>query len=163
SGAIPMIIGGVPIRMLSIQVNIDRPDFTINPTNCGPLSVESQGIGDQSTVTNFSSYFNAVNCTTLPFNPHMKMTHVGGRKGTRRGSDRSIRFDLYKRKGDANIRSLSLTLPTALEIDQKHLGNICSRSELDRTHCVGRQPIGVIKDETPLLDQPLEGLAYAVS
>ena len=28
------IIGGIPIRMRSIQVNIDKPNFTINPTNC---------------------------------------------------------------------------------------------------------------------------------
>ncbi len=31
------IIGGVPIRMRSIQVNIDKPNFTINPTNCSPI------------------------------------------------------------------------------------------------------------------------------
>ena len=58
----PQIIGGVPIRMRSIQVNIDRPNFTINPTNCSPFSVDSQGIGDQGTVADFSSYFHAVNC-----------------------------------------------------------------------------------------------------
>ena len=53
SDSIPSIIGGVPIRMRSIQVNIDRQDFTINPTNCSPFSVDSQGIGDQGTVTDF--------------------------------------------------------------------------------------------------------------
>ena len=30
-------------------------------------------------------------------------------------------------------------------------------------HCAGRQPIGFVKDETPLLEKPLEGPAYAVS
>ena len=62
----PSIIGGIPIRMRSIQVNIDRPNFMINPTNCAPFSVDSQGIGDQGTVANFSSDFQAVNCATLP-------------------------------------------------------------------------------------------------
>ena len=52
--------------MRSIQVNIDKPNFMINPTNCSPFSVGSQGIGDQGTVANFSSYFHAVNCATLP-------------------------------------------------------------------------------------------------
>ena len=41
------------------------PNFTINPTNCAPFSVDSQGIGDQGTVADFSSYFHAVNCATL--------------------------------------------------------------------------------------------------
>jgi hypothetical protein len=50
-----------------------------------------------------------------------------------------------------------------LEIDQNHLGNLCAKSELEKNHCAGRQPIGTVKDETPLLEHPLEGLAYAVS
>ena len=54
----------MPIRMRSIQVNIDKPNFTINPTNCSPFTVDSQGIGDQGTVTDFSSYFQVVNCAT---------------------------------------------------------------------------------------------------
>src|SRR5262249_42290303 len=87
----------------------------------------------------------------------------GGHQATRRNQDPSIRFDLNTRAGDANIRSIAVTLPNALEIDQGHLGNICARSELETTHCAGRQPIGTVKDETPLLENPLEGLAYAVS
>ena len=59
--------------MRSIQVNIDKPNFTINPTNCARFAVDSQGIGDQGTVTDFSSYFQAVNCATLPFKPKMTM------------------------------------------------------------------------------------------
>ena len=78
----PQIIGGIPIRMRSIQVNIDKPNFTINPTNCTPFSVDSQGIGDQGTVTDFSSYFQAVNCATLPFKPTMTVKQIGGSKAT---------------------------------------------------------------------------------
>lgn len=47
--------------------------------------------------------------------------------------------------------------------DQRHLGNICSEKELIATKCVGRQPVGTVKTETPLLEKPLEGPAYAVS
>ena len=71
SDTVPSIIGGIPIRLRSIQVNIDRPNFMINPTNCSPMAVGSEGIGDQGTVTEFSSYFQAVNCAQLPFKPQM--------------------------------------------------------------------------------------------
>src|SRR4029077_19726106 len=37
SETVPSIIGGIPIRMRSIQVNIDKPSFMINPTNCSPF------------------------------------------------------------------------------------------------------------------------------
>jgi hypothetical protein len=163
SGEIPHIIGGIPIRMRSIQVNIDRPHFTINPTNCSPFSVDSQGIGDQGTVTDFSSYFHAVNCGTLPFKPKMRIRQLGGRKQTNRNHDPRLRFDLWTRPGDANISSVAVTLPKAFQVDQRHLGNICSKAELAATRCAGRQAMGAVEVHTPLLDQPLKGLAYAVS
>ena len=163
SDTMPSVIGGVPIRMRSIQVNIERPNFTINPTNCSPLSIDSQGIGDQGTVANFSSYFHAVNCVALGFKPRMAIIQLGGHKATSRAKDPSLRFDLNTRPGDANIKSLTVTLPKALEIDQAHLGNICSKVELQTTHCAGRQPIGAVSDVTPLLEAPLKGLAFAVS
>jgi hypothetical protein len=163
SDTVPSIIGGVPIRMRSIQVNIDRPNFTINPTNCSPFSVDSQGIGDQGTTTEFSSYFHAVNCAALGFRPKMTITQLGSRKQTKRGQDPSLRFDLNTRAGNANLQSIAVTLPTAFGVDQRHLGNICSRAELASKHCEGRQAIGTVETTTPLLDQPLKGPAYAVS
>jgi hypothetical protein len=163
SETVPSIIGGIPIRMRSIQVNIDKPGFMINPTNCSEFQTVSEGIGDQGTPVAFSSPFIAVNCATLPFKPKMTITQLGGHKASARAKDPSLRFDLNTRLGDANIKSIAVTLPNALEIDQNHLGNICSKVELETKHCAGRQPIGTVKDESPILENPLEGLAYAVS
>ena len=56
-----------------------------------------------------------------------------------------------------------MTLPKAFAIDQSHLGNICSKTQLQKERCAGRNPIGMVKTETPLLDEPLRGPAYAVS
>ncbi|HEX3241523.1 MAG TPA: hypothetical protein VHQ97_00445 [Solirubrobacterales bacterium] len=163
SDTVPSIIGGIPIRMRSIQVNVDKPNFMVNPTNCSPFSVDSQGVGDQGTVADFSSYFQSVDCETLPFKPRMSIRQIGGRKQTKRSRNPALRFDLRTRGGEANIKSLAVTLPKAFAIDQRHLGNICSRAELVAKHCAGRQPIGTAETHTPLLDAPLKGPAYAVS
>ena len=163
SDTVPSIIGGIPIRMRSIQVNIDKPNFMINPTSCNPFSVASQGIGDQGTIADFSSPFQAVNCATLAFKPSMAIKQLGGKKGTRRSVNPGLQLDLTTREGDANIKSVSVTLSSAFEIDQAHLGNICSEKELAATQCAGRQAIGKATTTTPLLDQPLTGPVYAVS
>jgi hypothetical protein len=163
SDTVPSIIGGVPIRMRSIQVNIDKSSFMINPTSCNPASVASQGIGDQGTITDFSSYFQAVNCRTLPFKPKTTMKQIGGRKAVRRANNPGLKLDMRTRGGDANIKSVTVTLPNAFEIDQRHLGNICSERELAATECAGRTQIGQATTTTPLLDQPLAGPVYAVS
>ena len=89
SETVPSIIGGIPIRMRSIQVNIDRPNFMINPTNCSAVSVDTQGMGDQGTVADFSSYFQVVNCASLPFKPKMAIKQLGGRR-TKRAQEPSI-------------------------------------------------------------------------
>ena len=163
SEALPQIIGGVPIRMRSIQVNIDKPEFTINPTNCSKFAVESEAIGNQNTVTKFSSPFHVDNCAALGFKPHMTVTQLGKRAQAQRNHDPAMRFDLYTRGGDANLKSVAVTLPKSFEIDQRHLGNICSKVQLAKERCAGRQPIGNVEVNTPLLTQPLKGPAYAVS
>jgi len=163
SQAVPEIIGGISLRIRSIQVNINRPNFMINPTNCSELHTVSEGVGDQGTAVSFSSPFIAVNCATLGFNPKLTITQLGGHKATKQGHEPSLRFDLSTQPGDANIKAVAVTLPKAFEIDQEHLGNICDRAELAKDQCKGKTPIGTVIDETPLLEKPLSGPAYAVS
>ncbi len=163
SEAIPEIIGGVPLRLREIAVDINRERFMINPTNCSEFHTTSEGVGDQGTAVSFTSPFTAVNCYTLPFAPKMTITQLGSHKATQRGKEPSLQFDLDTQPGDANIKSVAVTLPKALEIDQEHLGNLCDRSELAADQCKGKAAIGTVIDETPLLEKPLEGSAYAVS
>ena len=163
SETVPSIIGGIPLRLRSIQVNIDKPSFMINPTNCSPFSVASEGVGDEGTVAKFTSPLHVDNCATLGFSPKMSIAQLGGHKATARSKDPSLAIELNTLPGDANIKSLSVTLPKAFEIDQRHLGNICDRAELASDQCAGRQPIGMASTETPLLEKPLEGPVYAVS
>ncbi len=163
SETVPEIIGGIPLRLRSIQVNIDKPNFMINPTNCSAFTVGSEGVGDQGTDVSFTSPFQVVDCETLPFAPKMSITQLGGHKATARSKDPSLAIELDTRAGDANLKSLSVTLPKAFEIDQRHLGNICDRAELASDQCAGRQPIGEATTTTPLLEAPLKGPVYAVS
>jgi hypothetical protein len=125
------------------------------------MAVASQGIGDQGTVADFSSYFQASDCAQLPFKPRMTVTYKGG--GKVRSKNPRLLFRLRTRSGDANVKSVAVTLSKAFAIDQRHLGNLCSEAELTATKCAGRQAIGTAVTRTPLLDGPLAGPVYAVS
>jgi len=37
SDPLPQIIDGIPLRLRSVLINLDRKDFTLNPTNCDPF------------------------------------------------------------------------------------------------------------------------------
>jgi hypothetical protein len=93
----------------------------------------------------------------------MTVRQLGGRKATHRAVNPALQFELTTRPGDANIKSLTVTLSNAFEIDQRHLANLCTEKELIETQCAGRQTIGEATTTTPLLDQPLSGPVYAVS
>jgi hypothetical protein len=97
----------------------------------------------------------------LPFKPQMSIRYLSG--GTKRAKNPALQFDLKTRPGDANVKSLAVTLSKAFAIDQRHLGNICSEAELQKTKCAGKATIGTATAKTPLLDQPLAGPVYAVS
>ncbi len=99
SQAVPEIIGGIPLRIRSIQVNINKPNFMINPTNCSEFHTTSEGVGDQGTAVSFTSPFIAVNCDTLPFAPKMSITQLGGHKATARSKDPSLAIELNTTSG----------------------------------------------------------------
>ncbi len=39
SDPFPTILDGIPLRIRRIDVNLNRPDFTVNPTSCDPMSI----------------------------------------------------------------------------------------------------------------------------
>ena len=86
SDTVPSIIGGVPIRMRSIQVNIDKPNFTINPTNCSPLLGRlARGSATRARSPTSPPTSTRSTARTLPFKPKMTVRQVG-RKGTKRAT-----------------------------------------------------------------------------
>ena len=112
SDTVPSIIGGIPIRMRSIQVNIDRPNFTINPTNCSPVlgrlaGDRRPGDGDRLLAPTSTPS----TARRSPFKPKMTVRQVGGRKATQRAQQPAARSSTSgPGPGDANIKSLSVTL-----------------------------------------------------
>ncbi len=44
---LPQIIDGIPLRVRGIQVDLDRPGFALNPTNCAPKSIDASVLGDR--------------------------------------------------------------------------------------------------------------------
>src|SRR5205085_514972 len=47
SDPLPQIIEGIPLRIRSVLINLDRKDFTLNPTSCDPFQVTGILTGDQ--------------------------------------------------------------------------------------------------------------------
>jgi hypothetical protein len=69
TSALPLIVGGVPLRLRSINVNVTRPGFMHNPTNCGVLATETTLTSTFGSLQNISTPFQTSGCASLPYKP----------------------------------------------------------------------------------------------
>jgi hypothetical protein len=157
SDPLPQIFGGVPLRTRLIQVNLDRPNFTLNPTNCSPFNVDGTFAGDQGSVSHLSAPFQVANCRGLDYGPSLTMRLKGG---VNRLGHPAITAVLRTKPGEANSRSVTVTLPDGELLDNAHIGAVCTRSQFAAQACPEGSRLGNATAWSPLLDKPLEGSVY---
>jgi hypothetical protein len=165
SDPIPHILAGIPLVVRDIQVYVDRPDFTINPTSCDPFATGAAIWGgganlfstaDDSPVAREARY-QVANCSRLGFKPKLSLKLKGG---THRGAHPQLQGVFIPRPGDANLAGLVLRLPRSAFLDQAHIRTICTRVQFAAKACPAGAVYGQARAFTPLLDQPLEGPVY---
>jgi hypothetical protein len=159
---IPQILDGVPLGIRSIQAKVDRPDFTLNPTNCEAMAVGAQIGGSSGASASPSTHFQVGDCGALAFKPKLSLKLKGG---TARGDHPALKATLRTRKGDANIARTVVALPHSEFLAQNHIRTVCTRVQFAAGQGNGAEcPKGSIYGRataiTPLLDQPLSGPVY---
>ncbi len=157
SDPLPQILQGIPLRLRSILIDLNRQNFTLNPTNCAPLSVNAQVGGAEGGSASFSEHFQVANCATLPFAPKLALKLSGGVK---RNTNPALQATLTSNEGAANLATTSVALPHSLLIDNAHIKNPCTKPQFAAHNCPPGSVLGFAKAETPLLEKPLEGPVY---
>ncbi len=157
SDPIPQILDGVPLRVRDIRVNVDRKDFTLNPTDCSPQEVDAKITGSGGAIANLSNRFQVGGCENLGFKPKLALKLKGG---TKRGGHPALDATLTTRPGDANFASAAVTLPHSAFLDQAHIRTICTRVQFAANACPQGSVYGYAKAYTPLLDNPVQGPVY---
>jgi hypothetical protein len=157
SDPLPMILQGVPLRLRSIRVDLDRPVFTLNPTNCEPLSVRASVFGAEGATANVAAHYQVANCTNLNFAPKLALKLRGSTK--RRGHP-ALRTVLRAQPGESNIRRTVVVMPKNELLDNSHIGTVCTKVQFAASACPAASVYGRATAVTPLLEQPLSGPVY---
>ena len=157
SDQLPLILAGIPLRLRSILIDLDRPDFALNPTNCSPFSVRATVLGDQGGSAQLARYFQVANCRALPFEPRLALRLSGGKGRTQ---NPALKATLTTKPGEANIARTAVTLPASELLDNAHIQNPCTRVQFAGERCPPGSVVGFARAETPLLEKPLEGPVY---
>lgn len=170
SDSLPSVLAGIPLKVRDVRVEVDRPQFTLNPTSCAPKSMQARiwGSGalprdnsDDAPVSR-TQRFQAASCASLGFKPKLGLTLKGG---TKRGAFPALRTVLTPRPGDANIEGLVLRLPRSAFLEQGHFRTICTRVQFaagggNGEQCPAGSIYGKVRAWTPILDEPAEGSLY---
>jgi hypothetical protein len=157
SNPLPRILEGIPLRIRSVLLMLDRPNFTVNPTDCEPFDIAADIAGGQGTLAARHARFQIANCAELPFSPKLRLRLKGG---VTRAKNPAVRAVLTALPGEANIARTIVKLPYGEQIDQSHINNPCTRVQFAANQCPASSVIGTAVAESPLLEKPLAGNVY---
>ena len=164
--ALPQIVFGVPLRLQRVTVDIDRPDFMFNPTNCAAQQITATISGSQNATASISSPFAVGGCKSLEFKPKFTVS-TSGRTSKAKGAslDAKVSYPAGSVGQEANIASVKVDLPKQLPSRLTTLQKACTAAqfEANAAGCPAASIVGIAKANTPLLPVGLEGPVYFVS
>jgi hypothetical protein len=147
-------------------VTLDRPDFTLGPTSCAPMSITGTLSSTGGISAPISSRFQVGGCQALGFSPTLKMA-LSGKGKTHSGNHPTLTSTLTQGPGQANISSARVTLPLSMALDPNNSQHVCDYDVATAVHggpvpCPASTIIGTATAVTPLLSQALTGDVYLV-
>jgi hypothetical protein len=163
---LPTIVKGVPIRLRSLKVEVNRQGFLINPTNCSLEATESTLTSTFGSVqSGLSTPFQAEGCSGLAFKP--TFTASTSAKHSKTGGA-SLVTTLSQVPGQANVKSVLVTLPKALPSRLTTLQKACLAKvfEANPFNCRTSSPgseVGTATALSPTLPGVMKGPAFLVS
>ncbi|HET7446130.1 MAG TPA: hypothetical protein VFJ57_15895 [Solirubrobacterales bacterium] len=157
SDPFPKILDGIPLRLRSIEVNLDRPSFTLNPTSCEAKTIDVKVTSTDGALASPTNHFQASDCEKLGFKPKLSLRLKGE---TKRTGNPALTAVLKAPPGQANIAKTAVLLPASEFIDNAHVNNPCTRVQFNANACPPGSVLGTATAYTPLLDQPLTGPVY---
>jgi hypothetical protein len=164
TAAVPAIWEGVPLRLKNITVDVNRPDFLFNPTNCSVLATESALTSTFGATQALSTPFQVGECAKLAFKPSFSV-YTGAKTSKLNGA--SIEVKVTQPAHQANIREVLLTLPKKLAARLATLHEACPAATFEAGPapggCKKTARVGTVTVNTPVLPGTLSGYAYLVS
>jgi hypothetical protein len=183
SDPFPKIIDGIPLRLRRVDLTLDRPEFTFNPTSCEhqqlsgamtgtPLGAPTALNGTIGYATEagasspFTAPFQVTNCAALAFQPKIAVSTAGKAS---KADGASLSFKIAYPKGalgsQANFNEAKFDLPIQLPARLTTLQKAClaANFEANPESCPAASTVGHAAVHTQVLPVPLEGPVYFVS
>jgi hypothetical protein len=162
SDPLPQIKDGVPFRLRTVNVEVNRPGFTFNPTSCAAQQITATITATQGASAGVASPFAVTGCAGLPFKPGFAVSTAGKAS---KANGASLDVSVTSGAGQANIAKVKVQLPKQLPSRLTTLQKACLANvfEANPAACPKESDVGTATALTPVLASPLSGPAYLVS
>jgi hypothetical protein len=159
---LPTSVNAVPLHFQTVNLTLNRPDFTLNPTNCSQQQIAATLASSEGASSALATPFAVAACKNLPFKPTLT-AHT--QAFTSREGGASLHIQLYTGSQQANVAKLRVELPAQLSTRLLALQSACRLPvfETNPAACPSASVVGSALVHTPLLPSPLTGPAYFVS
>ncbi len=160
---LPQIRSGIPLRVRVMNLDLSRPGFIVNPTNCSPMSVGAMIESAQGASFSTATPFQVSGCQGLPFAP--KLSAVAPARVSSRGNGAGLDVKIAGAKsGQANLKSVTVNLPRPLKPRLTAVQRSCLAATFAKNPaaCPPESVVGNAMVHTPMLNLPLTGPVYLV-
>jgi hypothetical protein len=166
SDPLPQIVLGVPLRIQRVALDLDRPRFVINPTNCDEQQLTATIAPAQGPSAEVSNPFGLADCESLDFEPRLTAstsahaTFAGGAS-----LELKLTFPKAEPGSDANLAQIAVELPKQLPSRLTTLQGACRAAtfDADPATCPSSSVVGVASAQTPVLPGRLSGPVYLLA
>jgi hypothetical protein len=165
--SIPTMLEGIPLEIKHVNVTINRPGFTFNPTDCNPLAITGTLSSAEGAI--FSPqpvHFQVTNCGALAFKAKFAASTKAHNTRTAGASlTTTVTYPNTGQGTEANIAKVKVSLPARLPARLSTLQKACPEATFaaNPAGCPAASKIGTATTTTPVLPEPLSGPAYFVS
>jgi hypothetical protein len=166
SDPLPQIVLGIPLHIQGVTLDIDRPDFTFNPTNCNQLQINATIAGAQGASATESNPYAVGDCKGLIFKPSLKAStnaHTSYANGA--SLDMKLTLPRAQQGTQANLARIKLTLPKRLASRLTTLQGACADAvfQTNPAACPKTSIVGTARAQTPMLSGELAGPVYLLA
>jgi hypothetical protein len=164
SDPLPTIKDGIPLQIQNVNVTVDKPEFTFNPTNCSPMKLTGTMTSTEGASSSVETPFQVTNCAALAFKPEFSVS-TSGKTSRPDGASLDVKLTYPAGSGRANIAKVKVELPKQLPSRLTTLQKACTEAAFDGNpeSCPAASKVGEAVATTPILAGGLTGPAYFVS
>jgi len=122
------VLRGVPLRLRTLDIRIDRPGFVLNPTSCTPKALVGTIASTAGATHRVEQRFQVGDCRALGFKPRLRMS-LSRRKALRPGGHPGVRAVVTQAAGQGNLLQAAVKLPLSLALDPENAEVLCDYAE----------------------------------